>query len=41
MLLKNVNKGAKDEVSKTLKSAVSNAYEKGFTDTKNICIRGL
>ena len=28
MLLKNINKGAKEEVSKTLKSAVSNAYEK-------------
>ena len=38
MLLKNLNKAAKTEVSKTLKSAVSNAYEKGFTDTDKIVI---
>ena len=38
MLLKNINKGAKEEVSKTLKSAVSNAYEKGFTDTSKISV---
>tara|TARA_B100000902_G_scaffold56402_1_gene63192 strand:- start:336 stop:674 length:339 start_codon:yes stop_codon:yes gene_type:complete len=38
MLLKAITKGAKEEVSKTLKSAVSNAYEKGYTDTAKISI---
>ena len=33
MLLKTLKQGSKEEVSKTLKSAVSNAYEKGFTDS--------
>ena len=38
MLLKAITKGAKEEVSKTLKAPVSNAYEKGYTDTAKISI---
>ena len=38
MLLKTLKQGSKEEVSKTLKSAVSNAYEKGFTDTSKISV---
>ena len=38
MLLKTLKQPAKEEVSKTLKSAVSNAFEKGFTDSERIYI---
>ena len=38
MLLKTLKQGSKEEVSKTLKSAVSNAYEKGFTDSEKIFV---
>ena len=38
MLLKPLKQPAKEEVSKTLKSAVSNAFEKGFTDSERIYI---
>ena len=38
MLLKTLKQASKDDVSKTLKSAVSNAFEKGFTDSQRIFI---
>ena len=38
MLLKTLKQPSKEEVSKTLKSAVSNAFEKGFTDSERIYI---
>ena len=38
MLLKTLKQGSREEVSKTLKSAVSHAYEKGFTDSEKIFV---
>jgi len=38
MLLKTFKQAAKDDVVKTLKSAVSNAFEKGFTDSERIFV---